>query len=239
MKGKIWRRFSNRYTRKMIYSIYLQRRREEDTARHILHPGLKSNIVSLGQATEAGCEVSMKGDVLMLYDRLGGPMVKTTRAKNRLYKVRLEVYESVECLKIVMTESNKWHARLGHVNTETMRTMIKNKLVVGIPGIEVEKETCKSCLLGKQVRQPFPKSTTFRASRPLELVHRDLCGPITPSTQSRKRYVFVLIDDHTRYMWTILLSDKSEAFDKFKCFKAVAEQEIKGELETFRTDRGG
>ena len=35
-------------------------------------PGLKSNIVSLGQATEAGCEVSMKGDVLMLFDRLGG-----------------------------------------------------------------------------------------------------------------------------------------------------------------------
>lgn len=47
-------------------------------------PGLKSNIISLGQATEAGCEVRMKGDMLMLFDRLGGLMVKTTRSKNRL-----------------------------------------------------------------------------------------------------------------------------------------------------------
>ena len=53
---------------------------------HIVYyiPGLKSNIISLGQATEAGCEVRMKGDMLMLFDRLGGLMVKTTRSKNRL-----------------------------------------------------------------------------------------------------------------------------------------------------------
>ena len=79
-------------------------------------------------------------------------MVKTIRSMNRLYKVRVQVYESVECLKIVMSESNKWHARLGHVNTETMKAMISSKLVAGIPSIEVEKDTCTSCLLGKQIK---------------------------------------------------------------------------------------
>ena len=46
-------------------------------------PSLRSNIVSLGQATEAGCEVRMKNDTLNLYDREGQSMVKTERTKNR------------------------------------------------------------------------------------------------------------------------------------------------------------
>ena len=117
--------------------------------------------------------------------------------------------------------------------------MIRKELVTGIPTIEVERETCMSCMRGKQTRKPFPSTTTFRASRALELVHGDLCGPITPSTPSRSRYVFVLIDDHTRYMWTILLKEKSEAFVKFKSFKALAEQETKKVITTFRSDRGG
>ena len=117
--------------------------------------------------------------------------------------------------------------------------MIKNKLVTGLPSIDIEKETCRSCLLGKQTRKSLPQATTFRASCPLELVHGELCGPITPSTPSQKRYVFVLIDDHSRYMWTILIQEKSETFDKFKHFKVVTEQETREVLKTFRTDRVG
>ena len=52
---------------------------------------LKSNIISLGQATEAGCEVRMKDDFLVLYDRTGKLLVKINRSRNRLYKVILEV----------------------------------------------------------------------------------------------------------------------------------------------------
>ena len=52
-------------------------------------PGLRSNIISLGQAIEAGCEVRMKDKELYLLDRFGHPMVKTTRSPNRPYKVIL------------------------------------------------------------------------------------------------------------------------------------------------------
>ena len=202
-------------------------------------PGLRSNIVCLGQATEVGCEVRMKDDVLILFDKSGALMVKTTRSKNRLYKVTLQA-DAIQCLLTsVPIESSKWHARLGHVATETMKTMIHKDLVVGIPHIDVERETCVSCLLGKKTRQPFPQATSFRATQPLELVHEDLCGPITPSTPGMKRYVFVLIDDYTCYMWTILLKEKSEAFEKFRVFKELAEQETKTTVKTFRTDRGG
>ena len=203
-------------------------------------PNLKSNIVSLGQATEAGCKVRMKDNQLYLYDRLGKLMIRTMRSRNRLYKVNLQT-ENDQCLQVTTTstESSKWHARLDHINVDTMKMMINKELVTGIPRMTINKDTCVSCLLGRQTRQPFPSETAYRATRPLKLVHGDLCGPITPATPARKKYVFVIIDDFSRYMWTMLLQDKSEAFKKFKRFKSLAEQETKTEIQTFRTDRGG
>ena len=166
-------------------------------------------------------------------------MVKSTRAKNRLYKVTLEV-DNLHCLQIsARSESSRWHARLGHINTDTMKAMINKGRVTGIPALQVEKETCMSCLLGKQTMKSFPQTTTYRATHPLELIHGDLCGPITPPTPARKRYVFVLIDDYSRYMWTMLLQEKIEAFEKFINFKKLAEHETKSVIRTFHSDRGG
>ena len=202
-------------------------------------PKLRSNIISLGQATESGCEVRMKEDHLFLYDRDNKLLVKAKRAKNRLYKVVMEA-ENIKCLQLMhLRESTKWHARLGHVGLENLKLMVNKKLVTGLPAFEVEKETCGSCLRGKQTRKPFPQASSFRATSILELIHGDLCGPITPHTAGGNRYVFVLIDDHSRYMWSILMKEKSEAFTKFKRFKAVVEQESGAMIKTFRTDRGG
>lgn len=215
----------------------------EDGVKKVLNnvyyiPDLKSNIVSLGQATEVGCEIRMKEDRLILYDRFGKLLVMTTRSKNRLYKVQLEV-ENIKCLQVAsISESTKWHARLGHINPYTMKSMISKELVDGIPKIKVDREVCSSCFLRKQARHPFPQATTFRASQTLELIHGDLCGPITPPTLTKKRYVFVIIDYFSRYMWTILLKEKGEALEKFKKFKILAEQEIGTAIKTFRTDRG-
>lgn len=116
--------------------------------------------------------------------------------------------------------------------------MIQKELVLGIPDINIEREVCGSCLLGKQARQSFPKASTYRASKALELLHGDICGPITPATPTGSRYIFVVIDDHTRYMWTMLLKRKDEAFIKFKRLAAMVEKEMGRKINMFRTDRG-
>lgn len=148
--------------------------------------------------------------------------------------------ENTKCLQIIhLKESSKWQARLGHVGLENLKTMVNKNLVIGMPRFYIEKETCASCLRGKQVRRSFPQASSYRATSLLKLIHGDLCRLITPSTAGRNRYVFVLIDDHSRYMWTILMEEKSQAFSKFKRFKAVFEQESGTTIKTFRTDRGG
>ena len=202
-------------------------------------PGLRSNIISLGQATEAGCEVNMKGDTLRLIDREGNLLIKTTRTKNRMYKVTLQA-DLMQCLQIKASgEGALWHARLGHVSKETMLMMVNKEFVIGIPNLKRDTEACVSCLNGKQTRKAFPPATQYRATELLELVHADLCGPITPTTPAQNRYIFVLIDDHSRYMWTALLREKSAAFEKFQNFKSLVEQETHTKLKTLRTDRGG
>ena len=52
-------------------------------------PALRSNIISLGQATESGCDVRMKQNVLTIYDKDENLIVKASRSRNRLYKVTI------------------------------------------------------------------------------------------------------------------------------------------------------
>lgn len=152
---------------------------------------LKSNIISLGQATEAGCDVRMKEDHLVLRDKDGRLIAKAKRSKNRVYKVVIDIVNE-RCLQLTTSsDSAKWHARLGHKGRESMRSMVNKELVVGIPKIVIEKETCSACLHGKQARHAFPQATTYRAEQVLGLIHGDLCGPISPITPSKKRYIYI------------------------------------------------
>ena len=74
-------------------------------------------------------------------------------------------------------------------------------MVTGLPHIEHPGELCDSCLVGKQRRLPFPKTTKYRAVEALELVHGDLYGPITLATPDGRKYFILLVDDYRRYMW--------------------------------------
>ena len=73
----------------------------------------------------------------------------------------------------------------------------------------------------------------------LELVHGDLCRPITPAINGGQRYFLLLVDDCSRYMWLQLLTSKDEAAVEIKKFKTRTEAESGKKLRVLRTDRGG
>ncbi|XP_048630262.1 uncharacterized protein LOC106412469 [Brassica napus] len=98
-------------------------------------PDLKSNIISLGQATEAGCDIRLRGDCLIMHDKDGKLLCNATRSPNRLYKVRMGVKGNACLLSTVSSESLRWHSRLGHINLETIKSMVQRELVVGIPQV--------------------------------------------------------------------------------------------------------
>ena len=62
-------------------------------------------------------------------------------------------------------------------------------------------------------------------SYPLEIVHMDLCGPTRTKILEGKYYLMFLIDDYTRMTWVTFHKEKIEAFEKFKIFKPMVENE--------------
>ncbi|XP_076897616.1 uncharacterized protein LOC143550955 [Bidens hawaiensis] len=69
-------------------------------------PELKNNIISLSQATESGCDIRMKHDLLTMYNENGRLLMKVKRFENRLYKIRMKIGAPV-CLQSKI-EDDAW-----------------------------------------------------------------------------------------------------------------------------------
>ena len=112
-------------------------------------------------------------------------------------------------------------------------------MVGGVPLIDHPDQVCQSCLAAKQTRCNFPHVSRWRADEPLELLHIDLCGPITPETASGCKYFILIVDDCTRWMIVSVLKSKDQASDAFAKFKAEAENSLGYKIKCVRSDRGG
>jgi hypothetical protein len=117
--------------------------------------------------------------------------------------------------------------------------MAAQQMVRGLPLLDQVDQVCDGCLIGKQRRASFPAQAKYRAKHAIDLVHGDLCGPVTPATPSGNKYFLLLVDDMSRFMWLRMLSSKDEAPTAIKNFKAAVEVETGRRLKTLRTDRGG
>ena len=132
-----------------------------------------------------------------------------------------------------------WHERFGHTSYAVLKEMQRNYLVHGLPTINEKSNECEACMLGKQHQQPFPHEASYRAKAPLELVHANLCGKMPTIALGGSSYFLLLVDDYSRKMWVYFLHSKEEAFEKFKVWLSLVQNESGKKLKKFRTDRGG
>ena len=86
--------------------------------------------------------------------------------------------------------------------------------------------------------RPF-KAKGYRAKEVLELVHTDLCGPISTKSSGGYEYFVTFIDDYSRYGYIYLMHHKSKIFEKFNEFKAEVENHRGKSIKSLRSDRGG
>ncbi|KAL8107160.1 hypothetical protein AgCh_023822 [Apium graveolens] len=202
-------------------------------------PSLRSNIISLGHFAEEGYNITIRGDYLWVREQEGNFHMKVKCSTNRLYKIKI-YSRDLQCLMSrCEDESWLWHSRLGHVNFKAIKLMAMDNMVLGMHVIKQLKEVCTDCLMSKQCRKYFPSQSKSIATRPLELMHGDSCGPISPTMPVGNKYIFVLIDDYSRVMWTYLLKNKNDALDAFKKFCVLVENSPGKKIGTFRTNNGG
>lgn len=204
-------------------------------------PELKNNLISIGQLLEKGFSILMQNGVCRLYHPSRGFIMETVMTVNRMFVVTAKTMpQESTCFK-TSSEDNTflWHCRYGHLSYKGLMTLKDGDMVKGLPEIKAPSKLCEDCLVGKQQRDVIPKKSNWRAAYKLQLIHSDLCGPITPESSSQKRYIITFIDDYSRKCWVYFLSEKSEALEAFKRFKALVERETGLLIKCLRTDRGG
>ncbi|GKC49791.1 putative ribonuclease H-like domain-containing protein [Tanacetum coccineum] len=66
----------------------------------------------------------------------------------------------------------------------------------------------------------------------------DLCGPMRVASINGKKYILVIVDDYSRYTWTIFLRSKDETPEVLKDFLTMIQRNLQAQVITIRTDKG-
>ncbi|KAB2608123.1 retrovirus-related Pol polyprotein from transposon TNT 1-94 [Pyrus ussuriensis x Pyrus communis] len=180
-------------------SLQIDTNRGKRYIREVMHlPGLKENLLSVGQMDEHGYYLVFGGGLCSIYDgpSLENLIIKVKKKENRCYPLSL-VKDNHLVLKASLEHSTQfWHRRLGHLNFRGLQQLSEKNMVHGLPYLEATKDVCQGCQFGKQHREWFPKDQAWRASCPLELIHVDLCGPMQNASLAGNKF-FIIFDPCT------------------------------------------
>ncbi|MCO5600359.1 hypothetical protein L7F22_054470 [Adiantum nelumboides] len=139
-----------------------------------------------------------------------------------------------------MQDTELWHARFGHVGYGSLMTLQRHNMVHDLSLLEMPpRHVCEGCVLGKMHRFAFSQDGSVRATRKLQLVHSDVCGPMRTPSVGNSLYFVTLIDDFSRFCWVYPLKAKSHVFAIFQHYVSMVENETGCKVQTLRTDRGG
>ena len=108
-----------------------------------------------------------------------------------------------------------WHYRLGHIGVKRMKKLHADGL---LESLDYESlDACEPCLMGKMTKTLF-SGTMERATDLLEIIHNDVCDPISVEFHGGYHYFLTITDNLSRYRYIFLMKHKSETFEKFKEF---------------------
>ena len=92
--------------------------------------------------------------------------------------------------------------------------------------------------MGKMTKTPFT-GTMERATNLLEIIHTDVCSPMSVEARGWYCYFLTFTDDLSRYEYIYLMKHKSETFENFKEFQSEVKNHCNKKIKVFlRFDRG-
>jgi hypothetical protein len=157
-------------------------------------PGLKKNLILVSTIEERGYEVLFCDGQVLLFPK--GSNVTSAKVigtrHEKLYKL---MFQPASALYHATSSSNLcelWHVRMAHLHHGALR--ILREIVTRVPEFTEHQELCKGCALGKYTKTAFPSSDN-RASSILDLIHSDVCGPMSSASLSGCLYYVIFIDD--------------------------------------------
>jgi hypothetical protein len=107
--------------------------------------------------------------------------------------------------------------------------------VDGIDFDDSDLPSCKICASANIKHTPFPPHASHRATRILERIHSDICGPL-PTCYGGYRYFILFICCHSRYISLYLIRTCEEALRTFVEFRTLTENFCREKISILRVD---
>ena len=203
-------------------------------------PSYPQDIFSVTAATRNGGSIVFKKNGAELVCKDG--TIFNVYQSQGLYYLDYLTSNSDYVASVRTLDLHEWHRIMGHCNVQDVLKL--ENLIQGMVIKSKSKFQCETCILGKMV-QTFNRAPDERAKSPLELVHTDLCGPITPVAAEGFRYAFNIVDDFTGTIFVYFLKSKADTPKALETFLADTAPYGKVKLiigdvvKTLRSDNGG
>nr|GFD11182.1 hypothetical protein [Tanacetum cinerariifolium] len=111
--------------------------------------------------------------------------------------------------------------------------------MISLPKLKyVKDQLCSSCELSKAKRSLFKSKVGPSSKGRLNLLHMDLCSPMRVASINGKKYILVIVDDYSRYTWTLFLHPKDETPEVLKEFFTIIQRNLQAPVITVCTDKG-
>ncbi|GJZ72331.1 retrovirus-related pol polyprotein from transposon TNT 1-94 [Tanacetum coccineum] len=200
-------------------------------------PEIRKNLVSGWLLNKFGFRLVFESDKFVLSKNQ--MYVGRGYAMNGMFKLNVMVVKNeinkMNSSAYLIESSNVWHSRFGHVNFNSMRRLIKFN---SIPNCHIDsKYKCETCVEAKLTRTPF--KSVKQKTKPLDMIHTDICDLKSLLTKGGNKYFITFIDDCTKYCYVYLLKSKDEAIDKFVLYKTEVENQLGPKIKVVQSDKGG
>ncbi|CAJ2662295.1 unnamed protein product [Trifolium pratense] len=184
-----------------------------------------------------GMKVNFTKNECLVSNNEGDILMRGVRSKDNCYLwIPLEEASVSTCLLTKNEEVKLWHQKLGHLNLKSMKRVISEEAIRGLPSLQIQEgNICGECQIGKQTKVSHQKLQHLSTSRVLELLHM---GPIQVESLGGKKYVLVVVDDFSRYTWVNFIREKSETFEEFKNLCLQLQKEKDCGIVRIRSDHG-
>ena len=159
---------------------------------------------------------------------------------DKLYQLDCE-HVTVEGAMMACEQSgiNPLHKRLGHMSGQLLKDIVEKEIATSVKFPKcAELSFCEGCIMGKMHRKQFKPVGEIRSTRNVQLVHSDVCGPISKNSIGGSKYFVTFVDDYSRCCSVYFIKHKSEVQDKFKEFEAVTTNDCGKRIGALRSDNG-
>ena len=161
-----------------------------------------------------------KDDNIVVSGSLGYGNFVATKMPQKAYQVNL---------KSNLSQLNIMHQAAGHPSIEYFYKMY--------PDLPRKDFTCTTCDVSKRHKEPFfghfPQPT-----QKLEYIHINLCGPISPPSESGSKYFLRAVDGYSHFVWVRFLTYKSEVAKTMQDLFSVIKNKAKEKISYLVTDNG-